>query len=1704
MSQRSIFLLQIVCQRFVDGGWAVDIVKNGEPIQQDIRITDPLTSDQKETCRWYLQQYVRLSPFSVNRAEEAKAILDQYPHQLLDQLPLRRALLPQLEQGAYSLDPVTLLVDVFELPKSVESESDDSVHQLFWETLEYPELWSHPNWKVIVRRSLIYQRTNLPPQVHKVDYWANADGSKSLNVLLVVARDLTNDPSVYEDVSPSIATNTLLKIRHELNQHPSGNKLNVEIVRPGTFAAFKEHLRHSEKTRGPGYFHLVHFDTHGTVALKKGRAAKYGLLHFSQAECDKTDPRPGAQIAKVLKQHQIPYAVLNSCESASATAGDNANVAKLFLKAGLRGVIGMSFKIASSSVTIFLERFYNDLLRGGKSFAASAAAGREALRLNPMRPARYGLDRRLSDSFVAVTYEEGNNSSSFSDNLGGSFVHHWTLGSKTLDEGSDFAICQEASHLNTTSDEQELIGRDFEILRLEKVLMRTHVLFMSGALGVGKTALLKHAASVWKWTQLVQVIVHIELEKYFDRSGEKLLEDILRQILVQLNDAKSQMLLWTMSANPNSVASYDSLLLVDILKNLLSLVNAVIIMEYHEPSHLQLFIERNGAATTKAVTVLDTVQILFSLAHSPKPKTDTHLYFILTQRRRSLRGMEEVLGCQLAPYRLNLEGLRLSDAIELSKKVLNNAGEPVKDWVSEDVDCLEIVIHLLQGIPSALILILPLQRSRGIPWRRFHRELEKGLFASVSDLKSYGLGDCSMVHELESMYLPNKYELLVLLISLFWHKAPPMDEYVYLCLGINDEHIVDDVLGASGQGINDWYQVFKHFVHDRGYIHHCDGYILEVHPLFSIVGRAFLFDKWVTLANRVPLKTMLCATLQLCCFSPRGQNPSLELEPWNYLTALGFCTGEIPVERWPLKLLFPPEDWWKSSYPSSLKAYLRERGSELLRALSFKIPLLDQKGHHLVLYSCMNLLLCHSDKLPSKSTMERILQLSRRGQELMTTLSPSEDTDIVNLSRALLLSATMASSHYLGDYQQAHKAWKQMKLLDEEMHLAELTQNGHETSNNSQSFGSKPWLETQKELVSGVIQTLKDDMEKWENGTLLASEVKEQQTLVQESLQIFLDTEPRFPPAINSRDDVVQFILSGPSSVPREPSSEPSPHKLSDLESSYDAGDWLDTCERHISMAVESLSKDQFVDVGSHLECVYTLAKLNSASEAFITDVQACQNRMFMTHLAYLCHVTLFPARYVHRGIEYGFARRMNHTLHQRFAKESIWGSQALIWPSKDEKLSLFQDCKWWQWWQWFQESQGQDKTWVTHVRANLGLYLKQAEFMCLIFSLVCYNRFDNALIVLNELEALCNKSVFVHFPVQLSPLQCMRSCFELAFEHSSIGEKLDTWQLDSAEAQSYQALVTELLELRPSFCTWFPDSVAQAWKYATEKLKLYSYQVSMREATQAHDPTDLKATYQQLVSLIEGGCFSLLDESDLLTVRVLGLRYNLDRARDSRQWQEAISLCDEYLAISQNAAQDLPRSQDSWVIAKQECEWNMISDSLDEAEQNLDFEKCIQLLRKKYDIACRQRQTPGMSKTVIFLFGPRLYSFQMQLYQDQCLDCLAWLRNPQQPSQQNTHELLKQALWVCRHKHMKSLVLAKRYKTLPRKVRKGQRKVFGVGRIRQKAPYLRNPFQRHRTWRSRFQYRLMNKCEYGHNRDQFRRPFGCRCHCRGGYCFAD
>jgi CHAT domain-containing protein len=105
---------------------------------------------------------------------------------------------------------------------------------------------------------------------------------------------------------------------------------------------------------------------HGQVGKRKDKGpSRYGFLYFSDPISEKTSPQPGLKVAKVLERYRIPLVVLNSCESARASCGDDANIASSFIKRGVQGVLGMSFKVSKGAAIIFLESFYHDLLVNG-------------------------------------------------------------------------------------------------------------------------------------------------------------------------------------------------------------------------------------------------------------------------------------------------------------------------------------------------------------------------------------------------------------------------------------------------------------------------------------------------------------------------------------------------------------------------------------------------------------------------------------------------------------------------------------------------------------------------------------------------------------------------------------------------------------------------------------------------------------------------------------------------------------------------------------------------------------------------------------------------------------------------------------------------------------------------------------------------------------------------------------------------------------------------------------------------------------------------------------------------------------------------------------------------------------------------------------------------------------------------------------------
>lgn len=120
-----------------------------------------------------------------------------------------------------------------------------SINELHWETLE-AELTSNEEGQVTVIRVV-------PTKTFPKDRFAHLKTPGPFRILLIVAR------SDLSETNHRVATNSLIRCAECLGS----DVLQVDVVRPGTFAAFKKHLARAAK-RGL-YYNLIHFDMHGSV-----------------------------------------------------------------------------------------------------------------------------------------------------------------------------------------------------------------------------------------------------------------------------------------------------------------------------------------------------------------------------------------------------------------------------------------------------------------------------------------------------------------------------------------------------------------------------------------------------------------------------------------------------------------------------------------------------------------------------------------------------------------------------------------------------------------------------------------------------------------------------------------------------------------------------------------------------------------------------------------------------------------------------------------------------------------------------------------------------------------------------------------------------------------------------------------------------------------------------------------------------------------------------------------------------------------------------------------------------------------------------------------------------------------------------------------------------------------------------------------------
>ncbi|PMD34336.1 hypothetical protein L207DRAFT_570941 [Hyaloscypha variabilis F] len=799
-SESTTYRLRIFVEpsKIASPGWEVAVFLGGACFARKIALSDPFTKTEEDECRWYLEDYLTKSPFEKGRADVVVESLESYANNLFNQLCLSRVW--RRLSGPASPKHKILEIDVVENAENSTEISSSTIHRLHWEVLESPRLWKNLNIRTVVRRVIPQNGTSISP-IKRVESWTR--GVPAVNILLVISRKLIRQGS--EEVDPGLVFHSLQTLKRDLESRGSAFCLNIEVVRPGSFKALKQHLENKARYERNGDIHIVHFDVHGRVGLRseKGedKATTAAFLYFQSGRGDgKLAPTRAGAVAELLRKHDIRIVVLNACESAAANKGDEANIARTLTKAGVQNVLGLAYKTLGSTCTEFMRIFYDSLIAGGKPFSIAVCDAREKLRSSPDRDARFALKRPLQDWIVPVVYASGIDLE----------LHISRIPNKdsSIEDGE---LVMTPKKVYTTPP-APLVGRGFDALRFETIFLESRVIGLSGPAGVGKTAFIQDLLRCWEDTGLFEKTLYVDSSSiHTDRVHTP--QAILQQLLHSSHDSSKVCLTGEeQHEHQSTIAELGDSFQVIVLDNLEASLS-----DMKEMDDYGRWPERTrNALMTLLRDNLDT----------RSGEEDLRLSFILVGRSDDDVWWDKHFSQLPAFPRYQLQGLWLPDAIEFAHIVLRENGFNRSSWRHDDEDTLSQVLNILQCNPLSIVNVLRTAVSQNFPWRKL---VEKILFhqfwgirpSQPSNESSFQSRD--LIFASTSGSLPPIYADVYAALALYWHQGCSKDD-------------LKSVAGAPYGA--DFTQALE-FGIDRGYFAvNTEGYIDNIHPLFTLIGRS--------------------------------------------------------------------------------------------------------------------------------------------------------------------------------------------------------------------------------------------------------------------------------------------------------------------------------------------------------------------------------------------------------------------------------------------------------------------------------------------------------------------------------------------------------------------------------------------------------------------------------------------------------------------------------------------------------------------------------------------------------------------------------------------------------------------------------------------------------------------------------------------------
>ena len=581
-----------------------------------VTFTHPFDKQALDDLRWYLEEYLRF-PYGLapDNAVKIEQKFQDWGEQLFD-LVFRSS-----EQARQFFQVATY--DGLNQCELVITSDSPEVLNLPWELLY------SPSDRQFLAPSLAGMSRNLS------DYAIRAEMSNfpqdKLNILLVIARPLLE---------------ALANIRQ---------KVNLKVLRPPSFEQFERELNANR-----GFYHIVHFDGHGDFDSNSLGfqhtlgAAGQGLLVF-----EKNDGSPdivtAAQLAQNLADCRVPIFVLNACKSGQEGEEKFSSVATRLVSLGAKGVVAMAYSVYAQAAKHFMGRLYGELAAGA-TLDSAVAAGRKDVLNKRLRPSPKG-DKSLQDWLVPVLYQQES--------------YTPFIPSTTDTDVLDIEDFLEPTVSNLVGFPEEgaygFIGRDYDILRLERAFRQNNIVLLQGMAGVGKTEL---ACGFARWIDQTQG----RTGKMFFMSFEQgaTLSNVVNQVGREVWGEKFSQ--YPAEQQQQAVLKY------------LKTQPSLLIWDNFEPV----------AGFPAGNEPLLNASERDSLQRFLKELRGGKSWVLITSRRE-----ERWLDCG---YRLvDLRGLREQDVEELAAKILQSAGVDRAELSSEYLELLK----LLGGHPFSLRVVLP-------------------------------------------------------------------------------------------------------------------------------------------------------------------------------------------------------------------------------------------------------------------------------------------------------------------------------------------------------------------------------------------------------------------------------------------------------------------------------------------------------------------------------------------------------------------------------------------------------------------------------------------------------------------------------------------------------------------------------------------------------------------------------------------------------------------------------------------------------------------------------------------------------------------------------------------------------------------------------------------------------------------------------------